>query len=218
MTTTAGAVAAQAARLGRDLTEPQAQGLAGYLNLLIAWNARMNLVGIRDWQSILADLVADSWHLADILADLLAEQSLPENPRILDLGAGAGLPGIPLRMFWSAGDYLMVEPRQKRAIFLQTAIANLDLKRTRVFAGRTEELPEAEHDADLVLGRAFLPWREFLGLARTLIKPTGRALVFANAETPTDVPDGWSLECARDYSSSAGSRSFWVFMPASAAK
>ena len=60
-----------------------------YLNLLMKWNKAMNLVGARDWQTALLNLMADSFYLDQFIADL----SLPPDPEIWDLGSGAGLPG-----------------------------------------------------------------------------------------------------------------------------
>ncbi len=135
-------VAAAAARLGRALTDEQAGLLAAYLGLLVKWNSRMNLVGPSAWPEILETLVQDSWHLADLLESLD-----PQPAETLDLGAGAGLPGIPLRVFWTSGDYWLVEPRQKRALFMEQAAAHMRLPRTRVVCARMEALPPARRRA-----------------------------------------------------------------------
>ena len=157
------------------------------------------------------------WHLADLLADLSAAGSLPPKPRCLDLGAGAGLPGVPLRLFWPHGDYLLVEPRHKRSAFLRVAVATLGLMGTAVFPGRVEELPPERLPADLVLARAFLPWPELLELASRLLALRGMVVAFAHDPEPDAerIPDGWRFVCGRSYSSPEGSRSFWVFTPAS---
>jgi 16S rRNA (guanine527-N7)-methyltransferase len=202
---------------GRPLTEAQARGLADYIGLLLRWNAVMNLVGPSDPRTVLTTLVADSFHLADLLGEL----DLPDSPRTLDLGAGAGLPGIPLRLFWTAGEYWLVEARQKRAAFLQNASARLGLPRTRVFGGRVEHLPARLLPADLVLGRAFMPWRDYLGLAATLVGEGGTVLVMANEPPPNEpgpLPGGMALTASRSYALAGGDRYFWVFTPASSSR
>ena len=93
-------VAQAASRLGRELTGSQADGLAAYLGLLQTWNRKINLVGPARWPEMLEGLVADSWHLAELLAGL----DLPPQPVTFDFGAGAGIPGVPLRLFWGAGE------------------------------------------------------------------------------------------------------------------
>jgi 16S rRNA (guanine527-N7)-methyltransferase len=213
---TPAAVAASAAGLGRTLEPAQAEGLARYLAELAAWNQRVNLVGHADWREVLADLVADSWHLADFL-DGQAWPAGEGRPRCVDVGAGAGLPGIPLRLFWQAGEYVLLEPRQKRAAFLNRALSLLRLPRTRAVCARLEQAGSL-FPADLFLSRAFKPWPEVLDLARPRLTPEGRCLVLANEPPPA--PDdsrlaGWALEAGRTYSSPSGERWFWSLTPAS---
>ena len=78
----------------------------------------MNLVGARDWQTALLNLLADSFYLDQFMNGL----DLPANPEIWDLGSGAGLPGIPLRIIRQDGIYRMVEAREKRALFIANAL------------------------------------------------------------------------------------------------
>ena len=172
-----GEVAAEARRAGFDLTKPQAELLSRYLTLLLKWSRVMNLVGRATWPEVFRDLTADSLHLAKFLAGL----NLPEQPLTLDLGAGAGLPGIPLRVLWEQGDYLLVELREKRAVFLRQAVAVLQqaggLPGVRVFHGRAEAVaPELARlrlrpCADLIVSRAFMPWPRLLPLAAQLLVP-----------------------------------------------
>lgn len=211
---TPAAVAAAAAGLGRTLESVQAEGLARYLAELAAWNQRMNLVGHADWREVLADLVADSWHLADFLAGL-AWPAGEGRPKCVDVGAGAGLPGIPLRVFWEAGSYVLLEPRQKRAAFLNRALSLVRPPRTRAVCARLEQAGGL-FPADLFLSRAFRPWPEVLGLARPLLAPGGRCVILANEQPPAqDDPRlaGWALEARAVYSSPSGERSFWSLTP-----
>jgi 16S rRNA (guanine527-N7)-methyltransferase len=203
---------AMARELGRELSDGQAEALAVYVGKLLAWNRRMNLVGKADAASVMAELAADCWHLADFLDEV----ALPDDPLTLDLGAGAGIPGVVLRIFWDRGRYVMVEPRRKRAVFVRTVLAMLDLRSTEIREARIEDLEEELGRADLVLGRAFQPWREFLGTAARLTGPGGRALVFANESGPEGgIPDGWALERVHAYEVAGRTRYFWFFTPAS---
>ena len=192
---------------GRQLTVRQGDLLTAYLQLLEKWNRKMNLVGPRDWQSMLTTLVIDSWHLADFLGDFDFE----DDARIVDLGAGAGLPGIPLRVFWDKGEYVLVEPRHKRALFMQTAIRTMGLAHTRVARCRVEDLASGEVPANLVLSRAFCPWRTFLDIAHPLLHKDGLCLVMANTAEPTRIPSGWRLKGSTSYGVGADERFFWMF-------
>jgi 16S rRNA (guanine527-N7)-methyltransferase len=199
-------VASSAARLGRVLSAEEARLLTVYLGLLVKWNSRMNLVGPATWTEILEILIQDSWHLADLLQTLT-----PQPGQTLDLGAGAGLPGIPLRVFWQSGDYYLVEPRQKRAIFMEQAAAHMKLPRTKVICGRMEALPAARRQADLIVSRAFMPWKKLLAEVRGYLAPQGRVLVMSN-ETSDECVEGYALEQVLDYTVAGKKRFFRLFV------
>lgn len=210
------AVAALLRSSGLGASQGQAEALALYLDLLMQWNARMNLVGARTWAEALDDLAADSVHLARQFATHQDRGVLAAEPLVLDLGAGAGLPGVPLRIFWQAGAYHMIEPREKRALFLGVVLARLGLPRTFARRCRVEELPEDLRRADLVVSRAFLPWREYLEVARGLLTSGGICVVMANEPPPasSDLPEGWRLlEGGGEYEAPGGRRYFWNFTP-----
>lgn len=206
-------VARAALALGRELTLEQAAGLAAYLGLLESWNRKTNLVGPRAWPEMLTELVADSWHLADLLASL----DLPDDCVTFDFGAGAGIPGLPLRVFWKTGRYVMIEPRAKRAGFLRQCAAMMRLSDTEVFEGRAEDVREK---ADVCLSRAFQPWREFLETSRLFLRTganCGRksaVVVFSNEAQPeAAAPEGYGAAAATAYPSRGKTGYFWVFAP-----
>ncbi|MCA1985497.1 MAG: class I SAM-dependent methyltransferase [Desulfovibrio sp.] len=186
-----------------DFPDVPAGPVHRYLELLLSWNRRMNLVGSGDWRTVLLDLILDSFHLAAFL------QRLPLNDQatILDLGAGAGLPGIPLRMVWTAGTYRMVEVRQKRQAFLAHALGQLQLPRTVVFSGTAEAALGrfgAPAPVELVVSRAFKPWPEVLSLVQGQAL---RTVFMANEPPPAAWPAGWTLDDSRSYCSGLASSS-----------
>ncbi|MDR3639851.1 MAG: 16S rRNA (guanine(527)-N(7))-methyltransferase RsmG [Humidesulfovibrio sp.] len=214
-----GEVAGEARRAGFKLTSEQAQALSQYLTLLLKWNRTMNLVGRADWPGVFRDLTADSLHLASFLARL----RLPESSLTLDLGAGAGLPGIPLRVVWPDGDYVLVELREKRAIFLAQAVGALKLERTKVLHGRAETALEAlpglglgARRADLVLSRAFMPWPQLLPLASELLAEPGMLVILANEPPPADFSGdaGFRLVDSQEYPAESRTRYFWALASA----
>ena len=205
------AVLAAAQALGRPITPDQAAGLALYLELLQKWNARTNLVGPRRWQEVMETLVVDSLYLADFLEGLGLDA-----PRCLDLGAGAGLPGIPLRMLWSRGSYTLVEVREKRAVFMTMVLNRLKLASTDVFRGRAEDVLSKGDRADLILSRAFMPWPRLLKFALPMLAPDGRLVVMANEKPPSpeEISSGWRLVGHSSYPVAGKERYFWVLVPA----
>lgn len=215
-------LAACARQAGLTIPEQALQPLGLYLAELTRWNSVMNLVGARDWREALANLAGDSFHLAAFLADL----PLPEAPLHWDLGSGAGLPGIPLRMVWDRGDYWLVEAREKRALFLSRMLCSLRLPRTHVYRGRVEQFFGTQpRGADCVISRAFMPPETLLPLLAPHLTPDGLVILLCN-RLPAALPPGWERVMDRDYSvrrpakaaSSAGeTRRFLAVRPGCAA-
>ncbi len=187
--------------------------LAAYLEQLCRWNDAMNLVGPRCWQDVLTRLVVDSFHLAVFLDGL----ALPASPLCWDLGSGAGLPGVPLRMLWTRGVYHMVEVREKRALFIADVLARLRLPGTHVFRGAAERFfQEQERPADCVVSRAFMPWRRLLDFVRDHVRPGGVLVVLALEFAPRDLPAPWRLVRQQSYTAAGAERRFWALTPGGA--
>lgn len=191
------------------LNEEQASQLAGYLSLLMQWNKRMNLVGARHWRDALDELIMDSFHLSRFLQEHVFPH-LPPSPVSWDLGSGAGLPGIPLRMVWQEGSYWMVESRDKRTIFLSTVLARHPLKNTHVFRGRAEQFMEGKK-ADLIVSRAFMPWKELLHFVQGHLTEGGN-IVFLSRE-PLKAEDSmlWEETASTAYTIGKDKRWFCAF-------
>lgn len=203
------AAALASARLS-DWTEEQARSLRVYTELLEKWNRKTNLVGPRTSHAIFHTLVADSLHLAAFLSSA----SLPENPETWDLGSGAGLPGIPLRIFWQQGIYALVEAREKRALFLQTVLAHLKLARTQVWQMDAchfmRKRTGGGKPADLIISRAFLPWQELLPFAAPFLNASGRLIVLSLEAFPPELPSSWTCERSHAYAAAGRMRYFWM--------
>lgn len=185
----------------RELAE-----LFTYLELLQKWNKVMNLVGPYEWPQMVDDLILDSFHLAAFIRAL----PLPDEPIVWDFGAGAGLPGIPLRILWQKGCYNMVDSRDKRVMFLQNVLARLTLVQTKAEAARVEKFMEAAAPANLLVSRAFMPWQKLLELVRGRLAPSGLILFMALEPAPRNLPAGYKLEAEATYQLPAGTRHFWA--------
>ena len=170
----------QCLKMGFSLTVPQLSALYNYLFLLQKWNQSMNLVGKSAWEDILSELIVDSFHLAKYLNAhaYFAPANIPfgvQNEKIYsfqyyenehdfeawDLGAGAGLPAIPLRILWNQGRYTLVEAREKRSLFLNMACTKLGLENTFVCRDRAENFMQNKK-AQLIVSRAFMPYDKML--------------------------------------------------------
>lgn len=105
--------------------------LSRYLDLLLKWNARTNLTSIRDPEEIVRRHFGES---------LFTAAHLPPCRTLLDLGSGAGFPGIPIQLALPQLKVTLAESQNKKAAFLQEAVRTLGL-RTQVWADRAENLP-----------------------------------------------------------------------------
>jgi 16S rRNA (guanine527-N7)-methyltransferase len=147
---------AGATRLGLALTERQLAAFQVYYRELLAWNERVNLTGITAFEEV------QTKHFLDSLSCLLAIPGLPDGlkevgMRAVDVGSGAGLPGLPLKIVWPGLELTLLEATGKKVAFLEHLVGRLSLEGVTVAQGRAEELA---HDAahreayDLVLARA----------------------------------------------------------------
>ena len=195
------------AATGVEVPQTAMEPLAEYLEMLCQWNKAMNLVGPHTWKDMLARLVVDSFHLAAFLDKL----DLPEAPLCWDLGAGAGLPGIPLRMVWTRGAYYMVEVREKRALFISSVLSRLQLPSTHIFRGPVEYFFQGQYyKADCILSRAFMPWRQLLELAGPRLHANGALVILALEPAPRDLPAPWRLIEQHSYVAAGNDRWFWA--------
>ncbi len=194
------------AGLGFEMNPQQVQGLQVYLSILERWNRTLNLVGPSHWKEILHGLVVDSLHLSEFLARIVHQ----ENICSLDLGAGAGLPGLPLRLVWEPGEYYLVESRFKRCAFMRQAIAAMGIQNTYVINRRVEDLPRDVLPADLIVSRAFMPWKKLLALAVSLLDAHGSLIVLSSEEAKDKDLQGFILQEQFCYQVQGRKRCFWA--------
>lgn len=193
---------------GFTLPDDAVPVLVGYLAELHRWNKVMNLVGARH-EAPIFELFMDSFHLADFLHTL----SLPDNPECRDLGAGAGLPGIPLRAVWNTGQYTLIESREKRALFLKNILARFPLPGTTVFHGRAEQFQG--QPADIILSRAFMPPETLLPFVQPMLAPGGLLILLLNALLAPELLNqhGWTRVAAKTYTVGSNPRVFEAVQP-----
>ncbi|MCX7853528.1 MAG: 16S rRNA (guanine(527)-N(7))-methyltransferase RsmG [Caldilineales bacterium] len=172
------AFADAAAALGVPLSDAQIAQFRRYTDSLMAANRQFNLTAIRDLPDILSKLHLDSLSLLAPLAQAtgLSIAELRAQPwRAADVGTGAGIPGIPLLIVWPVLRLTLIESVQKKARFVQQAVATLGLKAT-VLSERAEiiaQQPSHRETYDLVLARAVAPLPALAELTLPLARPGG---------------------------------------------
>lgn len=175
---------AGARELGLDLTDAQIAQFDRYQAELIDWNQRMNLTAITEPAAI------QSRHFLDSLSVL---QALPETGRagaapvkLIDVGAGAGFPGIPLAIVCPSLRVTLLEATQKKCRFLDHVVNTLGLSNVTSICGRSEEIarrPDQRESYDLAVARALAPLPvlaefclPFLRIGGRLIAPKKRGI------------------------------------------
>ena len=150
------------AELGLRVPETTLRKLLDYLALIAKWNRFDNLTSIRESSKIV------SHHLLDCLA------VVPhlEARAVLDVGSGAGLPGIPLALMWSQASVTLLDSNHKKAAFLRQAVIELGLNNADVVCERVETWQPAR-EFDLVISRALSDLPEFVNLAGRLCGAEG---------------------------------------------
>jgi 16S rRNA (guanine527-N7)-methyltransferase len=166
-----------AARLGMPLEDRQVDRLLRYRDLVLAGTKRMNLTGARSKDGILRTLILDSLCLAHTLpTDLVQSHDL----LVVDVGSGAGVPGIPLAILFPDWRLVLVESVQKKARFIEETARALSLDSVMVVAERAETLGrviDRRDRADVCLARAVAGLPTLLEYCAPLTK-TGGWLIF----------------------------------------
>lgn len=179
------------ANLRLGLNAEQHGQLFKYGQLIQKWNRVYNLTAIRNNRELITH------HLLDSLAVLpeisFALQATP-NPQILDVGAGAGLPGMVLAIAQPNWQVTLIDTVQKKAAFMQQVIASLGLKNARAVHGRVEDY-KASAPFDLICSRAFSSIDNFIGLSQHLLAESGQfAALKGKVEVDSEAPDGWRID------------------------
>jgi len=156
--------------LGLDPGEDQYTRLLHYLDLLVRWNRSYNLTAVRDPGQMVIRHLLDSLAIAPYLF----------GERIIDVGSGAGLPGVPLAILFPGKSFHLLDSNGKKTRFLFQVKTALGLDNMTVHRSRVEDFrPELPFDA--VLSRAFASLQEMVSACRHLPGTGGRFLAMKGA-------------------------------------
>ena len=139
------------AELGIKITDAQLDKLKQYVSLLQRWNKTYNLTAIRKPDEMIPAHIFDSLVVAPFI----------EGKSCLDVGSGAGLPGIPLAIMQPDRHFTMLDTNGKKTRFIQQAIIELGLSNADVTQSRVEEW-KPEHRYDAIISRAFSSISDFI--------------------------------------------------------
>ncbi|MCC6215921.1 MAG: class I SAM-dependent methyltransferase [Polyangiaceae bacterium] len=163
-----------------------AEGIRAFLHLLSEWAPRVDLTAARDPRELVDLFVADAALLAEAARDASGE-------RWVDVGTGAGAPGIVLALLAPALRVTLVEPRAKRAAFLRTVIGRLGLDRVSLVPARSEVV--SPRSFDVAVSRATLPPPEWLREGARLAPAVW--VLLARGDAPALA--GWRVAVEHEY-------------------
>ncbi len=179
------------ANLRLGLNSEQHAQLFKYGQLIQKWNRVYNLTAIRDNRELITHHLLDS--LA-VLPEIACALQATLNPRVLDVGAGAGLPGLVLAIARPNWQITLIDTVQKKAAFMQQAVASLGLKNAHAVHGRVEEYQPGV-PFDLICSRAFSSIDNFIALSQHLLAEGGQfAALKGRVEVDSEVPAGWRID------------------------
>jgi 16S rRNA (guanine527-N7)-methyltransferase len=161
----------------RRLTPEMLRDISTYVDLLLRWNARINLTAVRDPREIVTRHFGESF----FAARHLHLEDAGSFTRVADVGSGAGFPGLPIKLWAPNISLTLIESSHKKATFLREVVRSLTLTGVNILAIRVESLNGALFD--VVTVRAVERFQSVLPVATRLVAPAGRlALLIGSAQ------------------------------------
>jgi 16S rRNA (guanine527-N7)-methyltransferase len=180
------------------LCAAQLQSISTYIDILIRWNARINLTAVRQPDQVVTRHFGESLFAARHLfpsaqttwgqppspalsvGEGAVQAELSSPPHLIDVGSGAGFPGLPIKIYAPHIQLTLIESNQKKATFLREVARSLTLTYVDVFVGRAEHFTA---QADVVALRAIERFEAVLPIAARLVAPVSRlALLIGRAQ------------------------------------
>jgi 16S rRNA (guanine527-N7)-methyltransferase len=148
--------------LGIESSEQQRDNWLGYVALLVKWNKAYNLTAVRDPQGMISRHILDSLSIAHHI----------QGQKLLDVGAGAGIPSIPLAILWPDRQIIALDSNGKKTRFMEQVRSELDLGNFTALQTRVEDYQPNEL-FDGILSRAFASLGSFVSLSQHLLAHDG---------------------------------------------
>lgn len=154
-----------------------------YAHKLAQDSDELGLLGPRELDKIWSRHILNS----AVVAELVQPGEL-----VADVGSGAGLPGIPMAIAAPESNFVLIEPMDRRASWLQEVVGELDLENVEVVRARAEEVEGGQFD--VVTARAVAALDKLLKLCVPLLKPGGRVIALKGSKAPEEIADAKKLQ------------------------
>ena len=168
------------------LTDQQKFQFERYFELLVEWNEKINLTAITEKEEVYLKHFYDS--IAPILQGLIENQEI----KLLDIGAGAGFPSLPMKILYPQLDVTIIDSLNKRINFLQLLSEKLDLEGVHFYHGRAEDFAQDKHfraQFDIVTARAVARMQVLSELTIPYLKVGGKLLALKASNAPEELTE-----------------------------
>jgi len=157
--------------LAKPLSTEQTKQVVTYLDLLLKWNAKISLTAVRAPEEIVQRHFGESFFAAE-------RAGVGEASSLIDIGSGAGFPGLPMAILAPNTQVLLIESQQKKVAFLREVVRALDLKNVSVYGGRAED---SKLKSQIVTMRAVEKFDTVLPIAASLVQSNGTLALLIGA-------------------------------------
>ena len=170
----------EAERFSLHLSDDQIEKFESYLELLSKWNEVMDLTAIKETSKMIEKHFLDSLYLSSEVKF--------DDQKILDIGSGAGFPGLVLKIAYPNLDMTLLEPTQKRVKFLREVISILNLTKIEVVCMRAEDyIIDHREEFDIVTARAVARLNILLELGIPFLKVDGKLILLKGSKADIEV-------------------------------
>lgn len=173
--------------LGLSLTPVQEQQFEVYFDMLTEWNSKINLTAITAPKDVALK------HFADSLAPLaVCPELLEGEPSVIDIGAGAGFPSVPLKIMRPSISLTMLDSLNKRTLFLDSLADRLGLENVRTIHSRAEDAahnPELRESFDICVARAVAPMRVLCEYTLPFVRLSGTLAAYKGPSVSEEISE-----------------------------
>ena len=169
-----------------ELTDRQQMQFERYFELLVEWNKKINLTAITEKKEVYLK------HFYDSIAPILQGRIKNQNIKLLDIGAGAGFPSLPMKILYPALDVTIIDSLNKRILFLNHLADELGLEKVHFYHGRAEDFAQDKDfraQFDIVTARAVARMQILAELTIPFLKVGGRLLALKATNAPEELTE-----------------------------
>lgn len=169
-----------------ELTDRQQMQFERYFELLVEWNKKINLTAITEKKEVYLK------HFYDSIAPILQGRIKNQNTKLLDIGAGAGFPSLPMKILYPALDVTVIDSLNKRILFLNHLADELDLEKVHFYHGRAEDFAQDKDfraQFDIVTARAVARMQILAELTIPFLKVGGHLLALKATNAPEELTE-----------------------------